>query len=95
MPYPTTLRKLLLEQVDFATADEGRRAECRLEYRDQLVFELVRQPTGGEFTFDTQTGAFTYASGPRDDERVELSFRVGDGEEWSRTERVRIRSRNK
>jgi hypothetical protein len=61
---------------------------------DQLIFELVKRPTGGEFTLNSQTGAFTYTSGPRD-ERVELTFRVGDGEEWSRTERIRIRSRSK
>ena len=35
----------------------------------ELIFELDEAPSRGELTIDPQTGAFTYTSGRRDDER--------------------------
>ena len=64
--------------------------EARDADGDQLIFTLDDGPLSGTLTVEPHTGAFTYVSGRRADEREEFTFRVSDGERSSRSERIRI-----
>ena len=64
--------------------------EARDADGDQLIFTLDDRPSSGTLTVDPHTGAFTYVSGRRADDREEFTFRVSDGERSSRSERIRI-----